>query len=257
LPRLIDSHAHLEMDHFRDDIEMVISRARERGIEKIISIGIDVESSIRSLELSKRFEGVYTTIGFHPHEADRFEESILDRLKELSGDPKIVAVGEIGLDFYKRYSEISNQVRVLNQMLDLSKELRLPVILHIRDAFEEAISVLKSKGRDRIVGVVHCFSGNYNMAKRFLDMGLYISIAGTITYKGSENLHEVVKEMPLDRLLVETDSPFLSPQPMRGKRNEPSFVIYTAEKIAELREMDLEELSHRIYQNTISLFNIS
>ena len=255
--RLIDSHAHLEMDHFRDDIEMVISRARERGIEKIISIGIDVESSIRSLELSKRFEGIYTTIGFHPHEADRFEDSIIDRLKELSRDPKIVGVGEIGLDFFKRYSEISNQVRVFNKMLDLSKELRLPVILHIRDAFEEAISVLKSKGRDRIVGVVHCFSGNYNMAKRFLDMGLYISIPGTITYKGSENLREVVKEMPLDRLLVETDSPFLSPQPMRGKRNEPSFLLYTVEKIAEIRKMDLEELSHRIYQNTISLFNIS
>jgi len=252
---LIDSHAHLEMDEFNGDREAVIRRAREQGVGGIVTVGLNLEDSRKAVALSERYDEVYASVGVHPHDVTGIDETTYDLLKDLSGCDKVVAYGEIGLDFFRNLSPKDVQIRRFGEQLDLAEALDLPVIIHDREAHRETIEILDGFRNDR-GGVIHCFSGDYDMAVRCLDMGFYISIPGTVTFKKSEMLRDVVRRLPLDRLLVETDCPFLSPEPKRGKRNEPAFVAYTARRIAEIKGLSVGDVAEVTSLNAGALFGI-
>jgi TatD DNase family protein len=245
------------MDDFDNDLEEVLRRAVAGGVSNIIAVGIDIPSSRKALELAERYNFIYSTVGFHPHEADKTDAARIDELAKLaSSSKKIVAWGEIGLDFYRNYSEVQNQVVIFELQLDKALELGLPVIIHDRDAHNEVMEIVKKRSNREQRGVIHCFSGDYDLAMTFIDLGYYISIPGTVTYKNAIKTQEVAARIPVNRLLVETDAPFLSPLPHRGKRNEPLFVKYTAQKIAELRNVDFEELALQTSLNAKRLFGL-
>jgi len=250
---LIDTHAHLDMEEFKEDLPGVLARAMESGVAEIISIGIDSPSSAKALELAGKYNFIYSTVGYHPHNAEEVDLGILKDLAELASAPKVVAWGEIGLDFFRRRSSPESQLRAFERQLDIAGDLGLPVIVHDRDAHEQIYEILRKR---KLAGVIHCFSGDYTMAGRFLDIGFYLSIPGTVTYKKANLVREVAARMPLDRLLVETDAPFLAPVPHRGKRNEPAFVKDTAQEIARLREMDFQDLARATSENAKSLFKL-
>lgn len=253
---LIDSHAHLDMGNYNEDLEQVIERAVRGGISRIITIGIDLESSYRALEIAEKYDFIYSTVGYHPHDADKVTGKKLEELKDLAKAPKVVAWGEIGLDFFKNRSEKDRQVDIFKTQLKIASELDLPVIIHNRDADDEIFRILNEQG-STLKGVIHCFSGDYDAAVSFIDMGFYISIPGIVTFKNAEKLRQVAAGIPIERMLVETDAPFLAPVPERGKRNEPLFVKYTAMAIAQLRGMDFEELASKTTENCKKLFGIS
>jgi TatD DNase family protein len=251
---LIDSHAHLDMAEFDHDREQVLKRALEGGVTRMISIGVDLESSVKALEIAKSHEFVFSTVGYHPHDAKEFNPNALQEICSLAEDPKVVAWGEIGLDFFKLYSPREKQVAVFEEQLEIAAERELPVIVHDREAHTEVLEALKR--RKGLRGVIHCFSGDYALALEFIRLGFFISIPGTVTYKKATELQEVAAKIPLESLLVETDAPYLSPVPVRGKRNEPLFVTHTAERIAELRSIPLEELAKKTVENTVRLFRL-
>jgi TatD DNase family protein len=253
---LIDSHAHLDMKDFKEDLDEVLKRALEAGLSHIITIGVDLQSSQKALELAHQYDFIFSTVGHHPHDADTLDTDQLNALKTLAFNPKVVAWGEIGLDFFRNYSPRQKQITAFEQQLDLAAELTLPVIIHSRDAHQEIYDILKEREGKIAKGVIHCFSGDYDLAMRFIDMGYYISIPGTVTYKKAWNVQDVAARIPLDRLLVETDAPYLTPIPKRGKRNEPAFMAYTAKKIAELRNMDFEAFARQTTENTRCVFGI-
>lgn len=253
---LIDSHAHLDMKDFEDDLDKVVERACEGGLTHIITIGIDLDSSIKALDLAKRYDYIYSTVGFHPHNADKVTKDLLNRLKLLSKEPKVVAWGEIGLDFYRDISSRERQITIFEEQLELASNAGLPVVIHNRDADKDVLEILKRRRKNGLKGVIHCFSGDYALAMNFLDLGYYISIPGVVTFKNALNLREVAAGIPLDRMLIETDCPYLAPEPKRGKRNEPLFVTYTAKKIAGLRNIEYEELALRTSENAIRLFGL-
>jgi TatD DNase family protein len=245
------------MDEYNNDLEEVLDRAVAGGISNIIAVGIDITSSRKALELAERYDFIYSTIGFHPHNADEVNVSKIDELVQLaSGSKKVVAWGEIGLDFYRNYAAVQNQIEIFELQIDKAFELGLPVIIHDRDAHNEVMEVVKKRGNRGQRGVIHCFSGDYELAMAFIDLGYYISIPGTVTYKNALKTQDVASRMPIERMLIETDAPFLSPLPHRGKRNEPLFVKHTAQKIAELRNMDFEELSLQTSLNAKRLFGL-
>lgn len=252
---LIDSHAHLELGNFDRDREDVVNRARDAGLEAIVTVGINLEDSRKAVALAQRYDMVWATVGVHPHDAKEIGAGTYDELKALAADNKVVAYGEIGLDFFKNYSPRDKQITRFGEQLDLCRDLGLPVIIHDRDAHSETLAMLKEH-RGSLTGVVHCFSGDYAMARQCLDLGYYISIPGTVTYGKADVLREVVRNIPLDRIMVETDAPFLSPEPKRGKRNEPAFVAYTARKIAELRGESFEQIAETTTQSARNLFGI-
>jgi TatD DNase family protein len=252
---LIDSHAHLDMGEFEEDLGEVLGRALESGVTEIISVGIDLPSSAKALELARKYDFVYSTVGYHPHNASEADLKVLRDLADLTLDPKVVAWGEIGLDFFRRHSPPKTQMEAFERQLDMAGELGLPVIVHDREAHEQLSDILRKK-RTPLTGVIHCFSGDYTLARLFIDMGFYISIPGTVTYKKAAMVQEVAARIPLERLLVETDAPYLSPVPYRGKRNEPAFVKYTAQEIARLRGMEFQELALATSQNARALFKL-
>ncbi len=259
---LIDSHAHINLPTFDRDREQVFARARQGGIRAIINVGLDLKSSRASLELAQKYEVVFSTVGFHPHEASELKDEDLKVLAELAQDKKVVAVGEIGLDFYRNLSARKSQIEAFKKQLDLAVELGLPVVVHCRQAHEEVFNMLSdwvrstlSAGRLRR-GVIHCFSGDIEMAQRYIEIGFYISLAGSVTYPSAGELLQVAREIPLDRLLLETDAPFLAPQAYRGKRNEPAYVALIAEKVAQVREVPREMVAGTAANNTIELFKL-
>ncbi len=259
LPRgseLIDSHCHLDMDAFADDLDAVIDRARDVGVGRIITIGIDMASSRRAVQLAEDHAGIYATVGIHPHDAARADQGDFSELAALATSPKVVAYGEIGLDYAKRYSPEEDQLRVFARQLDLARELDLPVIIHDRDAHEATMRLLREAMPFAAGGVMHCFSGDVDLALRVLDMGLHISIPGIVTFKNAAALQEVVRRIPMERIILETDGPFLAPVPFRGKRNEPAYLVYTAARVAELKEMPLEEVARLATKNTVALFRL-
>jgi TatD DNase family protein len=253
---LIDTHAHLDMDEFKQDIEEVLERALNGGVSRIITVGIDIPSSLKALELANRYDFIYSSIGYHPHNADGLDTSGLEELSGLANESKVVAWGEIGLDFFRRHSTPEKQIAAFEQQLDIAFQYNLPVIIHDRDAHDEIYAILNKKKDKNSKGVIHCFSGDYDLAMALIDIGYYISITGTVTYSKAVKVQEVASRIPIDRLLVETDAPFLAPVPKRGKRNEPLFVNYTARKIAQLRGMDFEEFSLKTSENARRLFGI-
>jgi TatD DNase family protein len=259
---LIDSHAHIDLSNFDRDREQVFVRARQGGIRAIINIGLDAESSRASLALARQHEDVFGTVGFHPHEADKMTDDDLKTLAELAKDEKVVAVGEIGLDFYRNLSSRQSQTAAFKKQLDLAIELGLPVVVHSRNAHREVYKILSgwvqatlSAGRLRR-GVLHCFSGDIEMAQQYLEIGFYISLAGSVTYPSAGELLQVAREIPLNRLLLETDAPFLAPQAYRGKRNEPAYVALIAEKVAQARGVPRGVVAEATAQNTIELFKL-
>lgn len=254
----IDTHAHLDMEDYAEDIDRVLERARTGGVSHIISVGIDIPSSQKALELAERYDFISSTVGFHPHNADNTDNAKVDELRRLAtGSEKVVAWGEIGLDFYRHYSHVRNQIEIFELQLDTALELNLPVIIHDREAHDEILTIVKKRGQRPLIGVIHCFSGDYRLAMSFIELGWYISIPGTVTYKNALSVQEVAAKIPIERLLIETDAPFLSPLPFRGKRNEPLFVRHTAEKIAGLRDMDLDQLAVRTTLNAKTLFGLT
>jgi TatD DNase family protein len=252
----IDSHAHLEMSDYDTDRDAVIKRALDQGIENIITIGIGRKECEQALELARAYPFIYAALGLHPHNAKKDAARLYDFIRESAGSEKVVALGEMGLDFFKNWSPRQDQIRCFHEQLGLARELNLPVIIHDRDAHAKTVSILRDEHAHEVGGVIHCFSGDYLMAADCMDMGFYISIPGTVTFKNAASLHEVVRKLPLERLLIETDAPFLTPYPFRGKRNEPSFVRYVADKIAEIKQLPPMEVAHATTQNAKTLFHL-
>ena len=250
----IDSHAHLEMDAFDPDRPQVIERAFNQGIKRIITIGTDLDSSRKALALAKAYPDIWATVGVHPHEADGFHPDILPQLTRLTGDQRVVAVGEIGLDFYRNLSPQKAQKETFRRLIHLAREVALPIIIHDREAHEEVLTILREERAEEIGGVFHCFSGDWEMAKQCLDLNFFLSITGAVTYKKGSVLEEVVRQAPIESLLLETDAPYLPPHPFRGKRNEPSYLVHTAEHVARLRDISLLELSRAVQDNTKRAF---
>jgi TatD DNase family protein len=253
---LIDSHAHLEMNDFDDDIDEVIARAKKSGIGYIVTVGVNLEDSERAVLIADRYDMVYAVVGIHPHDAESINEKTYDSIKKLAKRNKVVAYGEIGLDFFRNLSPASIQIKRFEEQLDIASELGLPVVIHNREAHKETLEILTRHGKNTR-GVIHCFSGDYAMAVKCIDLGFYISVPGTVTFKKSERLREVVKKVPLENLVVETDAPFLSPEPKRGKRNEPANVVYTAAKVAAIKGVSLEEVAEITSANAMELFGIN
>lgn len=252
----VDSHTHLDFEEYRDDLDSVIRRAREAGVELIINVGTDVDSCRRSLDITRAYDMVFTSIGIHPHEADAVGDEDITELRALCSQPKVVAIGETGLDFYRNYSSCDNQTRLFAELLAIARDVNLPVILHSREAHSRTIEILRSEMPLPIRGVAHCFSGNEGELKQYLSLGLYVSIAGPVTFPNARRLREVARLVPPERLLIETDCPYLAPQIHRGKRNEPSFVRYVAETLAELHNMRVEDIARITRDNARTLFGI-
>ncbi len=254
LPLLVDSHAHLDGGQFNSDRTETIERAHANGISHILTVGCDMESSAASVALALKHRNIYASVGVHPHDATEISAASLQQLKELLGRPKVVALGEIGLDFFRDRSPRDVQRNAFRQQIQLAREVGKPIIIHDRDAHDEILQILQEENAADVGGVLHCFSGDTEMAKKCLNMGFYLSFPGTITYPKNAASRDVVKAVPIDRMLVETDCPYLSPQQFRGKRNEPAYIRYTAEKIADIKGLSLEDVARVTSRNCFDLF---
>lgn len=254
-PLIIDTHCHLYYEEFAQDWDEMLRRAEEAGVSGMVVVGADAESSRQAVEISGRYPNIYGTVGIHPHDAEGVDEATFIALQELAAtSPKCVAIGEIGLDFYRNRSPRTEQERVFSRFLTIAKELDKPVVIHDRDAHEETLAMIREAGISR--GVMHCFSGDVDFARRCLEQGLYLSIPGTVTYPSNEQLRDVIRAVPMERLLLETDCPYLSPVPHRGKRNEPAYTRITAEKVAEIKGLTLDDVARITTMNAGKLFGI-
>jgi len=253
---LIDSHAHLEMPEFKKDLEAVIQRAKESGIEYIFTVGTEEKDWKRALEIADSHPSIYAILGVHPHNAKEINDRTYPMLRELCLNGKVRAFGEIGLDFFRNLSPRDVQLKRFREQIGLAKELGFPVVIHDREAHQETLEILKSERAGECGGIIHCFSGDYEMAKTCMDMGFYISVPGSITFKNAEGFREVVRRIPLESLLVETDAPFLTPEPFRGKRNEPSYVRYTAQRVAEVKNISFEKMAEVTTQNAMRVYRL-
>jgi TatD DNase family protein len=253
---LIDTHAHLDMRDFSGDRDDVIQRAREAGVEYIVTIGTTVESSRDAVLLADKYDFIYAAIGIHPHEVKDILHPAYDILRHFAQHKKVVAYGEVGLDYHYEHSPRTDQKRKFRDMLREARELDLPVIIHDRDAHEDTLQILSEEWSPDLGGVMHCFSGDIEMAKKLIEMGFSISVAGPVTFPKAESLREVVRQIPIEHMLIETDSPYLAPQPMRGKRNEPAYVRHTAEAIAAIKGLSFDDVARITSFNAMQLFGI-
>jgi TatD DNase family protein len=255
---LIDSHAHIQGKEYAGETAAVIERAQAAGVEQIIVVGGagDMSSNTDAVALADSFENIYATVGMHPHDAKDVGSDELQKLKDLALHPKVIAVGETGLDYYYDHSPRDVQRRVFAQFIHMARETELPIVVHERDAASEGAELLRSEGEGKLRGVIHCFTGNYEAARAYLDLGFYISFTGIITFKNAEALRDVVRRVPLERILVETDSPYLTPVPHRGKRNEPAYVRLVAATLADIKGATLDEVARVTTQNARQLFRI-
>jgi TatD DNase family protein len=255
---LIDSHAHIQGNEYDGEVEAVIERARGAGVEKIIAVGGagDMSSNTDAIALADSFPDIYATVGIHPHDAKDVGTEELRALSELTAHPKVVAVGETGLDYYYNHSPRDMQRRVFSQFIRIARQTGLPIVVHERDATKDAAELLRSEGAGELRGVIHCFTGNYEAACAYLDLGFYLSFTGIITFKNAESLRDVVRKVPLEHMLIETDSPFLTPVPHRGKRNEPAYVRFVAETVAIVRGISVEQVASITSANAQNLFEI-
>jgi len=253
---LIDSHAHLDDKRFDDDRNEIIKNLESNGVQLVINPGADIPSSIKSLSLAEEYLNIYAAVGVHPHEVQAMDHNSIETLRSLAKNNKVVAIGEIGLDYYYDFSPRDLQKKWFREQIRLAKELKLPIIVHDRDAHEDIYNIIKEELDDNLTGVLHCYSGNIQMAREYIKMGFYLSFGGPVTFKNAKTPKEVVKEIPLSSLLIETDSPYLTPEPHRGKRNEPLYVRHVATTIAYLKEISYEEVVKRTGENTKKLFKI-
>jgi TatD DNase family protein len=251
---ITDTHTHLHFDQYALDLEEVIRRAQERGVQRILTLGTDYHSSFQSLQISQKYDLVYFAAGIHPTDILEDDSEDILRVKKLAqAEPKMVAIGEIGFDLYWKEVPLEKQIPVFEQMLEIATELNLPVVIHNRDAHREMRDYFEKRQIKKLSGVMHSFSGSLEDARFYLDLGLHISFTGVITFKNFKGI-EVVKSVPLERILLETDSPFLTPVPNRGKRNEPVFVEFVARRLAEIYELPIQEVTHATFQNANRLF---
>ncbi len=260
---LIDTHCHLNLDLFDEDLSDVITRSQHAGVERIIVPGIDLETSKKSIQISRNYPEVFTAIGIHPNELNHVGPNDLLELKRLAQNPKVIAIGEIGLDFYHKRSSQEIQIRFFIEQLQLARELDLPVILHSRNSLNEIKAVLQEwpssvnsqVGKNKLLGVMHSFEGNLQEANQFSEWGFLVSVNGSITFKNAIDRHLFASSIPLESLLLETDAPFIAPEPYRGKRNEPAFLPYIAARISELRQCKIEDIVNQTTSNALELFD--
>jgi len=252
-----DSHCHVDEEAFDEDREEVLSRMKANGITRCAVIGSDMETSRRAAAFAAAHSGIVAAGGIHPHEASRFREDDLDELRDMYQDRRIRAIGEIGLDFYYDHSPRDLQREVCIRQMELAWELKAPVAYHIRDAHQEMLEIMKSMKARLTGGIIHCFSGSAEIAKEYLKLGYFISFAGPLTFKKAPRLQEAVKLIPKDRLLIETDSPYMAPEPVRGRRNEPANVRYVGLKMAELRGEEPEEVAAFTTENAMRIYGIN
>lgn len=255
---LIDTHTHLDDARFNDDRESVIARAREAGVEAFVTIGCDLATSQAAVALTERYPFVYASIGVHPHEVRHIGDGWYDEFRKLAQNNNVVAYGEIGLDYHYDHSSPKEQRERFREQVQLARELKLPVIIHTREAQEDTIAILREEKASEIGGVFHCFSGDAWLAKDALDLGFYLSFSGILTFQNAATLRDIAKTVPLDRLLIETDCPYLTPVPYRGKRNEPAYVTHVAAQLATLHPpLSPEELGRNTTKNAKRLFKIA
>jgi TatD DNase family protein len=256
MARLFDTHSHLNAPQLEEEIEAVIQRAKEAHVERIVIPGYDLAACERAVALAEKHEGLYAAVGFHPTDVRGLTQKDYERLAEWSQLDHVVAIGEIGLDYHWDTTTKEEQHEAFRRQIHLAKDLNMPIIIHDREAHADIVRILKEEGAKEVGGIMHCFSGSWEMAKECMHMNFMISFGGPVTFKNAKRPQEVAKQVPLDYLLIETDAPYLTPEPHRGKRNEPSYVVHVAEKIAALREMDFEELCEITWNNAERLFRL-
>lgn len=253
---LIDTHAHLQDESLKKDLPQVLNRAREAGVEKIVCIGYDLASSQEALLLARKYKEVYAVVGIHPHDAKSLNSDVMEKLYGLAREQKVVAVGEIGLDFYRDLSPRDIQRQAFRAQMKIAQEIGKPIVIHDRDAHQEVLEIIKAEKAGKNQGIMHCYSGALPLANELIKLGFYISFAGPLTFKNAHRAHEVAAKIPMDKILVETDCPYLSPEPFRGKMNEPANVKYVAAKLAELRNQNYDEIAYLTGLNARKVYRI-
>ncbi|MBN2057834.1 MAG: TatD family hydrolase [Candidatus Saganbacteria bacterium] len=253
----IDTHAHLTFPEYKADLPEVIERSKQANVEAIVNIALDDEALAASLRMAEDYPGyVLNAYGLHPHDASTWTDGIAQRTRELAKANKIVALGEMGLDYHYKLSPIEEQKEVFRKLLQLSQELDLPAIIHSREASKDTLTILHEENQGKLKGVLHCFGGDMELGQQALDMGLMISFTGTVTFKKAEAVRQAVQQIPIERIMIETDCPFLAPQVYRGKRNEPAYVVEVAAKIAEVKGLSLEDVAARTTANARNFFEL-
>ncbi len=256
IPELIDTHCHLDLKPLCYNVETFLKRARQRGIDKVVTIGINPQSSQTAVELSEKYQDVYAAVGIHPHDSSNADEEAFSSIEELLSRDKVVALGEIGLDYFKQYSPIEIQKKAFKKQLGIARERGKPVVIHARNSYEDVLQILRHSGIGEGGAVIHCFSGSIEAARQALDLGCYISFTGVITFKNASDLKDVVRFVPLDHILLETDAPFLAPEPFRGKTNEPAFLNEIAAAVAKIKGVSEEELIKCTTLNAKEFFSL-
>ena len=254
---LVDAHCHIHMDDYEHDRREVIQKAKDQGIRWMVTVGIDLADSRKALLLARDDPSILCAVGIHPHDAQKVGEKDFQMLEDLAREDKVVAVGETGLDYYRDLSPRDIQKEVFLRQIEVAKAVGKPLVIHCRDAYKDLIRIMKRHGAQDIGGVIHCFSGDWPSAKAFLDMGFFLSFAGTLTYPQARRLREVFQRVPEDMILMETDAPFLTPQPLRGKRNEPAFIVHTYREGARLKGLELKEWGTLATENFQRAFRLS
>lgn len=253
---LIDTHAHLQDPAFKQDRHETIARAKAAGLEKMICIGYDYETSVEAVQLAQQYPEIHAVVGVHPHDAKNLNSEVLAKLYELARDPRVVAIGETGLDYYRNLSSPEKQRKAFKDQIKLAQELYKPLVIHDRDAHQEVLDIIKQEKAGKNEGIMHCYSGHLPLAVDLMKEGFYISFAGPLTFKNAKKSREVATRIAIERILIETDCPYLTPEPFRGKRNEPAFIVHTARKLAELRQKTEEEIAYITNQNARRVYRI-
>lgn len=253
---LFDSHAHLQDRKLRGDIDNILRRASEAGVEKICCVGYDLESSREAVQIARKYRQVYAAVGVHPHDAKTLDDGVIQKLRDLASEPKVVAIGETGLDYYRDLSPRDAQKEAFIAQIKLAQELGKPVIIHDREANQDVIDIVRKYRAGVNGGIMHCYSGSLPLALESIKAGFHISLAGPLTYKNARRTQEVAAKLPMDRLLVETDCPYLTPEPLRGRINEPAHVRYVAAKMAELRGQHPDETAYLTWRNACQVYRI-
>ncbi len=255
--KFFDSHAHINLPHYDNDRDQVIEKIFSEGIERIVIPGVDKETIESALKLSEKYpNNISCGVGYHPQDGVKWEENSYEMLREYAKSKSVVAIGEIGLDYYWDTTPKEKQHEIFKLQIDLAKKLKLPLIIHTRDSLEDTIQILEENNAQEVGGVFHCFSGDTVFAERCIKLGFYISFAGNITFKNSQTLREVAQNIDMEHILIETDSPYLTPIPDRGKRNDPSYVKYVAKQISQLKNLPIEEVAEKTFANAKKLFKI-
>lgn len=255
--KIFDTHTHLNVEQFFDKEQEEINLAHEMGVVKMNIVGFDDETIQRSLELSKEYDELYSTIGWHPTEAGTYTQEVEDKIVTNLSIPKVIALGEIGLDYHWMTAPKERQIEVFKRQIQLSKEHNLPFVVHTRDALEDTYEVIKEVGVGPRGGIMHSYSGSLEMAQKFVELGMMISFSGVVTFKKATDVQEAAQGLPLDKILVETDAPYLAPVPKRGRENKTAYTRYVVEKIAELRGLSVEELAQATYENAMRIFDLN